>query len=161
MSFGNAILHPQRGRGNIDDERVNRMVTGGGLGLLQFCGPPILFCYGLGGRIRTYDLLVPGQVCYRYTTPSLLVSALRFELRPAGTQPAMLPLHHGTDLGPARGLEPLTLRLQGESSTELSYAGLERPGRIELPLPPWQGGVIPLDHGRLVDLPGLEPGPPR
>ena len=89
-----------------------------------------------------------------------MVGVERFELSPAGTQPTMLPLHHGTDLGPARGLEPLTLRLQGESSTKLSYAGLERPGRIELPLPPWQGGVIPLDHGRLVDLPGLEPGPP-
>ena len=114
--------------------------------------------FGLGGRIRTYDLLVPDQICYRYTTPSLLVSALRFELRPAGTQPAMLPLHHGTDLEPARGLEPPTLRLQDESSTNLSYAGLERPGRIELPLPPWQGGVIPLDHRRLVDLLGPEPG---
>ncbi len=125
------------------------------------CSTSELRPYGLGGRIRTYDLLGPGQVCYRYTTPRLLVSALRFELRPAGTQPAMLPLHHGTDLGPARELEPLTLRLQGETSTKLSYAGLERPGRIELPLPPWQGGVIPLDHGRLVDLPGLEPGPPR
>ena len=82
------------------------MATGGGLGLLQVREPPSLFCNGLGGRIRTYDLLVPGQVCYRYTTPSLLVSALRFELRPAGTQPAMLPLHHGTDLEPLGGLEP-------------------------------------------------------
>ena len=76
------------------------------------------------------------------------------------------------------GFEPAISCSRGTRNTRLSYVLIrERPAGVEPALPPWQGGRLPLHHGRLVgsrivkdprapdqrcaSVPGLEPSSPH
>lgn len=78
---------------------------------------------GWQGRTRTYDIQVQSL--------------------------ATLPLVYLPMAPPAR-LERATLMLTASCSTTELQGNMVRVGRIELPLPTWQAGVLPLYYARLI-----------
>ena len=90
--------------------------------------------------------------------PSPVGLTFRIQAAAAGIEPASgrltaaYPYQHGSHRNQVRtaGFEPAISCARGTRNTRLSYVLHEkRPAGVEPALPPWQGGRLPLHHGRV------------
>ena len=78
----------------------------------------------------------------------------------SGRLTAAYPYQHGSHRISVRtaGFEPAISCARGTRNTRLSYVlfNQERPAGVEPALPPWQGGRLPLHHGRSCRVPDCQ-----
>lgn len=110
--------------------------------------------------LRRFELLLLAELGFEPSVSAISPQELgwltRIELAYSPSQGVALPLsysQHGTPrwirTSTGRGLSSLPLPIGLES--------VVRVGRIELPLPPWQGGIVPVNQTHLVSLLGFAP----